>query len=76
MAQDETLLHADWSLVFWSFRIMLCPVEKDCFKLTNNNNNNKLKTMIVSYEKHNFSTGRYVVISEGEAEYTRMQVYR
>ena len=27
-------LHAEWSLVCWSFRIMLCCLEKDCFKLT------------------------------------------
>ena len=33
------IVHAEWSLVFWSFRIMLCRVEKDCFKLNNDNNN-------------------------------------
>ena len=32
------MVYAVWSLVFWSFRIMLCYLEKNCFKLNNNNN--------------------------------------
>ena len=38
MGSPFPIVNAEWSHVFWSFRIMLCRVEKDCFKLTNNNN--------------------------------------
>ena len=32
------IVHAEWSHVSWSFRIMLCCAEKDSFKLNNDNN--------------------------------------
>ena len=32
------IVHAEWSHVFWSFRMILRCVEKYCFKLNNNNN--------------------------------------
>ena len=37
MRSPSPIVYAEWSLVFLSFRIMLCFVEKDCFKLNNNN---------------------------------------
>ena len=36
MGSPFPIVHAEWSLVFWSIRIMLCCVEKDYFKLNNN----------------------------------------
>ena len=34
MGFQLTIGHAEWSLVFWSFRIMVYFVEKNCFKLS------------------------------------------
>ena len=37
MESPFPIVLAEWSLVFWSFKIMLFRVEKDFFKITNNN---------------------------------------
>ena len=42
------IVHAEWSIVLRSFRIMLFRMVKDCFKLTYNNNN-----MNTNYHYHN-----------------------
>ena len=39
MGYPFPIVHVEWSLVFWSFRIIFCRVEKDRFKLNDNNNN-------------------------------------
>ena len=49
------ILHAEWSLVFWYFRIMLCRVEEDCFKLTNNNHYNITSPFFLDQSSINLS---------------------
>ena len=47
MGSPFPIVHAEWCLVFQSFRIMLCCVEKDCFKQT--------KIMILIIYRNNFA---------------------
>ena len=51
MGSPFPIVHAEWFLVFWSFKIMLCCVEKDYFKLNSNHFsfNNILPTMKRNY---------------------------
>ena len=56
------IVHAEWSLVFWSFRIMLCRVEKN-FKLTNkNSNNNLIRAILCSFQISYFSTDVFFLL--------------